>query len=259
MIHVTEQVHAAAKARAARVGAPADRPSQRRNAPEEGAGAGVRAPLRALSVRSAATEGGAGAGFSGFATITEEPYEMYDMFGPYMEVVSADAPERALASDPDVNFVLNHGGVPFARTKSGTMTLAAEAVPDGQPYAGRMALKVDVPSLDMRMPSVQDVVVALERGDLDEMSFKFRITAGEWSPDYETYRISQFDINRGDVSVVNYGANPYTSASLRSAGLEAFSLEDLRAELERRGHSPEQVARGLTAAQALALAHDPRA
>jgi hypothetical protein len=33
---------------------------------------------------------------------------------------------------------------------------------------------------------------------------------GTWSPDYTAYRIEQVDIDRGDVSVVNYGANPAT-------------------------------------------------
>jgi phage head maturation protease len=248
----------AAQIRAARVAAPADRPSQRRNAPEAGSGCGVRAEIHAFKTRKA--DDGGPVGFAGFATITDTPYEMYDMFGPYNEVVQSTAPARALESDPDVNFVLNHGGVPFARTKSGTMTLSAEPVPDGE-FEGREALKVDVPHLDLRMPSVLDVVYAMERGDLDEMSFKFRITSGEWSPDYETYTISQFDIHRGDVSIVNYGANPFTSGGLRSGGLDAIPAHELRAELERRGQWADAT-RGLTLAQIDALAvdlRDPRA
>lgn len=243
-----KSIREAAQERAARVAAPADRPSQRRCAPDRGAPAVVRAALAGLVLRKA--DDASSAGFTGFATITEAPYEMYDMFGPYTEVVASDAVALALAADPDVNFVLNHGGVPFARTKSGTMTLAAEQVPDGD-HAGKIGLKVDVPTLDMRMPSVQDVVVALERGDLDEMSFKFRITAGQWSPDYETYTISQFDINRGDVSVVNYGANPHTFASLRGVQLDPTTLSDdeLRAEMKRREAAQRNADSGMSIAE----------
>jgi hypothetical protein len=50
----------------------------------------------------------------------------------------------------------------------------------------------------------------VRRGDLSEMSFAFRIIRGTWSPDYTAYRIEQVDMNRGDVSIVNYGANPDT-------------------------------------------------
>jgi hypothetical protein len=48
------------------------------------------------------------------------------------------------------------------------------------------------------------------------MSFAFRIEAGQWSPDYTEYRISRYDIHRGDVAIVGYGANPYTAAALRT-------------------------------------------
>jgi hypothetical protein len=37
-----------------------------------------------------------------------------------------------------------------------------------------------------------------------------------WSPDYTEYRIDAFDIHRGDVSIVGYGANPATTAELRT-------------------------------------------
>jgi hypothetical protein len=44
----------------------------------------------------------------------------------------------------------------------------------------------------------------------------FRITSGRWSPDYTEYRIDAFDLDRGDVGPVTYGANPYTSVEARS-------------------------------------------
>ena len=44
----------------------------------------------------------------------------------------------------------------------------------------------------------------------------FRITDGQWSPDYTEYRINAFDLERGDVGPVTYGANPHTSVAARS-------------------------------------------
>jgi hypothetical protein len=49
-----------------------------------------------------------------------------------------------------------------------------------------------------------------------EQSFMFRITSGQWSPDYTEYRINSFDLERGDVGPVTYGANPHTSVAARS-------------------------------------------
>jgi len=39
---------------------------------------------------------------------------------------------------------------------------------------------------------------------------------GQWSPDWTHYRILEVDIDRGDVSAVNFGANPFTSTGVRS-------------------------------------------
>lgn len=235
----------AARLRHENVGARADRPSQRRCAPDQGSPALARASLKGIKVR--ALEDGAELRISGYATVTETPYEMYDMFGPYSEVVSRDAPAVALSADPDVNFVLNHGGISLARTKSGTLKLAAD----------EQGLAVDA-TMDPRMPSAQDVRYAMERGDIDEMSFKFRITRGMWSPDYTEYRIDEFDIDRGDVSVVNFGANPFTHAGLRSSvDLAHMTADDLRSlreelgeEISRRGIRPKMTR---AAAEALIL------
>jgi hypothetical protein len=61
----------------------------------------------------------------------------------------------------------------------------------------------------------------MERGDLDEMSFAFRVVRQDWAPDWSQRDIREVDLNKGDVSVVNYGANPHTAGltSLRSAEL----------------------------------------
>jgi hypothetical protein len=64
------------------------------------------------------------------------------------------------------------------------------------------------------------------------MSFAFRIESGQWSPDYTEYRINRYDIHRGDVAIVGYGANPYTGASPAAARSRADVSSRARALLE---------------------------
>jgi HK97 family phage prohead protease len=163
----------------------------------------------------------------GYATVFERGYEMWDFAGPYTEIVSADAGNKTLANNPDVAFLVNHKGVTMARsTTPGRLQLGADEV----------GLKVDA-LVNPKRQDVQDLLVAVNDGDIDEMSFAFMIVRGQWSPDYMEYRILEFDLDRGDVSAVNYGANPYTSIAARSReileSLDHLPAGAARAALER--------------------------
>ena len=141
---------------------------------------------------------------TGYACTTETPYEMEDWAGTYTEIVRAGAFTKTLAEQADVRLLLNHDGIPLARTKSGTLNLAEDEA----------GLKFDA-DLDPSSSVVQDVRSAMQRGDLDQCSFAFRVTRQEWSRDYEQRDILEVELY--DVSLVTYPANPTTSASLRSA------------------------------------------
>lgn len=161
---------------------------------------------------------------SGYASTVNESYEMYDMFGPYTEIVDGGAFDRTLRADPDVSFLVNHRGLTMARTANGTLELSV----DDQGLASDAYLN---PS----RTDVRDLVAAIEDGDITEMSFAFQIVRGSWSPDYEEYRILEVDLDRGDVSAVNYGANPNTSIAARMAAIAAvdeLSLPVLRSLAE---------------------------
>jgi HK97 family phage prohead protease len=162
--------------------------------------------------------------FTGYASVTETPYEMSDWLGDYSEVVRRGAFTKTLAEGADVPFKLNHDGMTLARTKSGTMRLAEDST----------GLHVEA-DLDPGNGQVRDIRSAMERGDLDEMSFAFRVTRQEWSPDYSQRDITEVNMNKGDVSIVNYGANPHTSGltSLRSALTDGTLDRDRLAELIR--------------------------
>jgi HK97 family phage prohead protease len=105
--------------------------------------------------------------------------------------------------------LVNHDGVPLARSRGGegTLTLSSDDV----------GLKVRA-ELDPANPTVQELRSAMNRGDLDQMSFAFRIPKGEgrqeWSKDYTVRTIREVQLF--DVSVVTYPANPATVAKLRN-------------------------------------------
>ena len=202
---------AAAQARRDGYRAPADRPSQRRSAEPDDAPRASRISLSLPQVRVAA-DGSESTHVVGLASVTEQGYEMYDMFGPYTEVVSASAFDKTLAESPLVEFTLNHargGGAPMAHTRNGTLSLEIGSLGED----GGLMYDAEV---DPTRNDVSDVLKALTRGDLAEASFKFRIVRGQWSPDYSEYRIEEVDLHRGDVSAVNFGANPLATSGVRA-------------------------------------------
>ena len=142
---------------------------------------------------------------SGYASAFEQGYEMYDFYGPYTEIVSHGAADATLAADPEVVFRFNHAGTPMAGTRNQRLQLWADDAGLGQRAW-----------LNPKRADVQLLVQALEDDDVREQSFMFRITSGRWSPDYTEYRIDAFDLDRGDVGPVTYGANPHTSVAARS-------------------------------------------
>lgn len=173
-------------------------------------------PFRDVELRAAPDgTGGDLLTFAGYACVTEVGYEMQDWLGPYTEVVRAGAFKKTLGESADVPFLVNHAGLTLARTKSGTLQLAEDST----------GLHTEA-SLDPSSPHVQALRSAMDRGDVDEMSFAFWVTRQQWSPDYDQRDILEVNLNKGDVSVVNYGANPHTAGAQLNA-------RDLTAHLVR--------------------------
>ncbi len=161
--------------------------------------------------------------FTGYACVTGEPYPVEDFYGEYTEIVRAGAFAKCLAEGADVPFKLNHGGISLARTKSGTMWLQEDSV----------GLRTKA-ALDPNNPEVQVIRSAMNRGDVDEMSFAFWVTRQEWSPDFTQRDIIEVTVNKGDVSVVNYGQNPATSgAKLRNRDIDRMPTNERRELYER--------------------------
>lgn len=163
---------------------------------------------------------------SGYASVVEEPYEMWDALGSYTEVVRSGAFAKTLSETPQVQLLLNHGGLSMAYTKAGTLRLSEDS----------QGLHMEA-DLNTARGDVRDMMTAIEDRAVDEMSFAFRVPAGKslWSSDYEERSILEVDIHRGDVSVVNLGANPNTTVqpAMRAAYFDKLGDDDARALLER--------------------------
>lgn len=207
----------------------------------ENADAGVRqyrsVPFRDVQLRAKPDgTGGSVLQFTGYATVYERAYDMVDWWGfPYQEVMRAGAAKQTISQECDTSFLLNHGGHTLARTKPGTMTLTDDTT--------GVLTEAD---LDPRDPVVQSIQSAMERGDLDEMSMAFWITRQLWSPDYEQRDILEINLHKGDVSLVNYGANDATAgASLRGAQLRGHIQ---RLDVDERRDLYERLAAEFAAA-----------
>jgi hypothetical protein len=86
----------------------------------------------------------------------------------------------------------------------------------------------------------------MERGDLDEMSFAFRVTRQEWNEDYTERWINEVNLSKGDVSIVNYGANPHTGGLTSLRGLSDEDMDRVRSFIEsmRGVPAPEEPVKG---------------
>lgn len=151
---------------------------------------------------------------SGYASLFDDPFDVGGSWG-WREIVAPGAFTRALRENQDVRLLVNHEGLPLARTASGTLTLSEDA--------RGLAIAADLEPSD---PDVQALLPKVTRGDLNQMSIAFVVQKESWAygrgsaPDVRTIQ----DVDLWDVSVVTYPANANTSASLRAAGIEGIDL-----------------------------------
>jgi HK97 family phage prohead protease len=201
-------------------------------------------------VMRAASDGAPTLRFEGYASVTERAYDVYG--GPpfgWSETIARGAFAKTLNENPDVVFLVNHDGLPMARTLSGTLELEED----------KTGLRAVAPALDPEDRDVQWIAPKMARGDLDEMSFAFRVSRQEWNEDYTDRRITEVNMSRGDVSIVRYGANPATSGTLRHADLfaqlAALDLEELAESIRAEGDDPVALLAAAEARLSTALAH----
>ena len=124
---------------------------------------------------------------------------------PFIETIAPGAFRKTLSETPDVRLLINHEGLPLARTKNGTLTLTEDD----------RGLYMDAIIADTT--EGRDLYKLVERGDVDQMSFAFRVIRQKWSEDRTTRTLTEVSLADGDVSVVTYPAYPTTTVEAREA------------------------------------------
>lgn len=135
----------------------------------------------------------------GYAAIFDSPSEPL----PYTEYVRPGAFAKTLNDGADVRLLIDHEGVPLARTKSGTLHLEED----------ERGLFIES-DLDPSNPDAARVISAMKRGDLTQMSFAFRTIKDSWNNDRSVRELKEVQLY--DVSVVTFPAYEETVAEVRS-------------------------------------------
>lgn len=151
--------------------------------------------------------------------------------GMFEEVIERGAFKDAIGRD-DVVFLINHEGLPLARTGSGTLKLTED----------EKGLRIET-TLDASDADVQRITGKMKRGDLDKMSFAFYPDVQEWdeSGDLPLRTIKRASL--ADVSIVTTPAYSGTEIALRS--MEAARDIPKRSKLENKRRVLALKERGL--------------
>ena len=155
---------------------------------------------------------------SGYAAVFGEETNIGGMF---TEVIERGAFANALQRQDDVVFLVNHDGLPLARTRSGTLRLTED----------ERGLYMET-ELDGTDPDVRAIVPKMKRGDLDKMSFAFVPKRQEWDDSGEIPKRTIQDLELHDVAIVTTPAYDGTEIGLRS--LEAHRAAATTSQAARR-------------------------
>jgi uncharacterized protein len=138
---------------------------------------------------------------AGYAAVFNEEA---DIGGYFREVIAPGAFKDAIGRD-DVVFLVNHAGLPLARTRSGTLILKED----------KRGLYIET-ELDPEDPEVKSIVPKMKRGDLDKMSFAFLPEVQEWDDSDDVPLRTLKQVRLLDVSIVTQPAYEGTEIGLRS-------------------------------------------
>jgi HK97 family phage prohead protease len=151
---------------------------------------------------------------AGYAAVFDDPSVPL----PFVERIAPGAFRKTLSETPDVRLLINHEGLPLARTKNGTLTLTEDS----------RGLYMDAEIADTS--EGRDLYKLVERGDVDQMSFAFRVIRQKWSEDRSMRTLIELSLADGDVSIVTYPAYPTTTVEAREKLMQAIeSIKEGRA------------------------------
>jgi len=138
---------------------------------------------------------------AGYAAVFNEP----SLPLPFIEKIAPGAFSKTLRETPDVRLLINHEGLPLARTKNGTMRLSEDQ--KGLYFEAELA----------NTQEARDLYTLVARGDVDQMSFAFRVIRQKYNEDRSERLLTEVSLADGDVSIVTYPAYPATSVEAREA------------------------------------------
>jgi len=141
----------------------------------------------------------------GYAAVFDSPSEPL----PWIEYVRRGAFTKTLNDGADVRLLIDHEGIPLARSKSGTLQMVED----------ERGLRVEA-DLDPMNPDAQRVLSAMRRGDMTQMSFAFRTIKDSWNRDRSMRELKEVQLY--DVSIVTFPAYEETVAELRKKGDQAI-------------------------------------
>ena len=156
---------------------------------------------------------------SGYAAVFGEAA---DIGGWYTETIERGAFAGAIGRD-DVVFLINHEGLPLARTRSGTLKLSEDD--------HGLLIEAD---LNMTDPDVLSIVPKMQRGDLDKMSFAFLPTVQEWDDSGDIPKRTIKEAQLFDVSIVTTPAYNGTDIGLRSLDAHRKAKSEPQTQAARR-------------------------
>ena len=146
---------------------------------------------------------------TGYASVYDDEYDL----GYFTERVAPGAFDGRL--DDDVRLLINHEGMPLARTTNGTLELTTDG--RGLFYRANLA----------DTQEGRDLYKLIQRGDITQSSFAFTIDEDEWTADRKLRTIKRVG-RLYDVSPVTYPASPTTTVQARA--MAAGLLDEERAE-----------------------------
>lgn len=180
--------------------------------------------MAAVERRYAVTEFEVRAAKSGSGVVVEGHGAVFNSLsqnlGGFVERVAPDAFTKTLADNPDVRALINHDpSMLLGRSRSGTLRLSADST--------GLAYEIDMPDRQ----DARDLLVSMERGDITQSSFGFRVVPGgdEWSltdDEFPLRTLTAVSIHNGDVSPVTYPA--YEAADSGLADRAYKSLAEVR-------------------------------
>ncbi|MCK9341136.1 MAG: HK97 family phage prohead protease [Synergistaceae bacterium] len=134
--------------------------------------------------------------------------------GYFREKIDPGAFAETINSD-DIRALKNHNSdYVLGRNKSGTLTLSED----------QRGLKIDVMPPDAQW--ARDLMVSIDRGDIDQMSFGFQTMADRWEiVDGKEVR-TLMKVRLFDVSPVTFPAYPDTEVGLRSLEEHRKAVEE---------------------------------